>query len=70
MTAREDIVAHYGSGLSPTLELLLDVYRTEVLADAADELVAYCPDHGSKATAFITCQCLGADDLRRMETRS
>jgi hypothetical protein len=40
--------------------------RATVLLDAADHLVAYCPRHGAKDTAFVACQCMAAEELRRM----
>jgi hypothetical protein len=39
--------------------------RTEVLAEAADELVASCPDHGSADLVDMVCRCPVADELRR-----
>lgn len=70
MSAREDIhrAATDGTLTEASLLFLVDTHGSEVLSKAADELVAYCPDHGDRDTGFITCQCLAADDLRRMAT--
>lgn len=39
--------------------------QTKVLATEADEIVAHCPDHGSRDGVWITCHCDVADDMRR-----
>jgi hypothetical protein len=39
--------------------------RADVLNEAADELVAFCPDHGDRDTSYMSCHCPAADDLRR-----
>lgn len=39
--------------------------RTKVIATEADEIVAHCPDHGSRDGVWITCHCDVADDMRR-----
>ncbi|MFD5386321.1 hypothetical protein ACFWMG_15495 [Streptomyces sp. NPDC127074] len=51
------------------VERLYASVRAEVLREAADELVAHCPDHGSVDTRFIACQCLAVDDLRRTASK-
>jgi hypothetical protein len=51
-----------GSGLIRYVEHLA-ADRAKALAEAAAELIAFCPDHGNRDTAFITCQCLAAEDL-------
>ncbi|MDT0270621.1 hypothetical protein RM844_30545 [Streptomyces sp. DSM 44915] len=40
----------------------------EALRDAADEIVADCPDHGSddRDTGYMACHCDAADYLRRL----
>jgi hypothetical protein len=42
-----------------------DATRTKTLAIEADEIVAHCPDHGTKDRVWMTCHCPVADDLRR-----
>jgi hypothetical protein len=44
--------------------------EARALRTAAAHLVTYCPDHGSRDTCFMSCQCLGADELRRMATEA
>jgi hypothetical protein len=39
--------------------------RTKTMVTEADEIVAHCPDHGSRDTVWINCYCDVADDLRR-----
>lgn len=39
--------------------------REATLRQAAHDLTAHCPDHGTADTCFIACQCLAADDLRK-----
>lgn len=42
-----------------------DATRTKTLTTEADEIVAYCPDHGSKDGVWMDCHCAVADDMRR-----
>lgn len=65
-TADDYLDARYGRDRDndAVVELILGTR----LREAADELVAFCPDHGNRDTAFIACQCLGAEDLRRTTT--
>ncbi|MFF2964296.1 hypothetical protein ACFVT1_36640 [Streptomyces sp. NPDC057963] len=42
------------------------MHRAEVLTEAADDLVAACPDHGDADEAWMDCPCEYADELRRM----
>ncbi|WP_432051210.1 hypothetical protein [Streptomyces xiamenensis] len=46
-------------------ELAARPTRAEVLREAADTLVAACPDHGHTADCRISCACDVADELRR-----
>jgi len=39
--------------------------RTKTLATEADDIVAHCPDHGSKDGVWLDCHCAVADDMRR-----
>lgn len=39
--------------------------RAEVLRDVADDVVAYCPDHGDRDTARMDCHCDIATELRK-----
>ncbi|TXJ78588.1 hypothetical protein E2C11_16405 [Streptomyces lavendulae] len=39
--------------------------RMKALATEADEIVAHCPDHGSRDTVWMHCHCAAADDMRR-----
>jgi hypothetical protein len=39
--------------------------QTKTLATEADEIVAHCPDHGSRDGVWMDCHCAVADDLRR-----
>ncbi|MEU2135333.1 hypothetical protein [Streptomyces sp. NPDC018352] len=41
-------------------------HRAEVLTEAADNLVAACPEHGDADEAWMDCPCEYADELRRM----
>ncbi|MFF8716212.1 hypothetical protein ACF07T_32975 [Streptomyces sp. NPDC015184] len=50
----------------PEVRAALDAYRAEVLTEAADDLVAACPDHGDADEAWMDCPCEYADELRRM----
>ena len=43
----------------------LDAVRTKTLATEADEIVAHCPDHGSRDGVWMDCHCAVADDMRR-----
>lgn len=47
------------------LRAQLAATRTKVIATEADEIVAHCPDHGSRDGVWITCHCDVADDMRR-----
>lgn len=38
--------------------------RDEALREAADDLVAFCPDHGSRDTSFMDCHCPAAGEIR------
>ncbi|MFB7007855.1 MULTISPECIES: hypothetical protein [unclassified Streptomyces] len=42
------------------------MHRAEVLTEAADNLVAACPEHGDADEAWMDCPCEYADELRRM----
>ena len=37
----------------------------KTLCTEADEIVAHCPDHGSKDGVWMDCHCAVADDMRR-----
>jgi hypothetical protein len=69
MSARAELYAavmdggYHSPDRSEKASARIDAYRAEVLAEAAAELIAFCPDHGNRDTAFITCQCLAAEDL-------
>ncbi|QBJ94477.1 hypothetical protein D0Z67_29355 (plasmid) [Streptomyces seoulensis] len=39
--------------------------RTNSLTTEADELVAHCPEHGSRDTVWMNCHCDVAADMRR-----
>ena len=39
--------------------------RTKTLCAEADEIVAHCPDHGSRDGVWMSCHCPVADDMRR-----
>lgn len=43
-----------------------DKARAVALNDAADEVVASCPDHSDRDEAWMDCHCAVADELRRM----
>lgn len=40
--------------------------RSRALTEAADEVVAFCPEHGRRETCRMTCHCVIAEDLRRL----
>jgi hypothetical protein len=66
VSARDTLLAYAGTPSQLPEDMAnakLDAYRAEVLAEAAAELVAFCPDHGNRDTSFISCQCLAAEDL-------
>lgn len=48
------------------IERLLDALRAEVLHEAADAVVASCPDHTGAEESWMDCHCDVADELRRM----
>jgi hypothetical protein len=39
--------------------------RIKTLTAEADEIVAHCPDHGSRDGVWMGCHCAVADDMRR-----
>jgi hypothetical protein len=59
--AREDVPAMAAE--IRRLRAELAEARTKTMVTEADEIVAHCPDHGSRDTVWINCYC--ADDLRR-----
>lgn len=68
MSARGKLYTYAGTPCvlpESMLDATLDAYRAEVLAEAAAELIAFCPDHGNRDTSFISCQCPAAEELTR-----
>ncbi|MFE5090641.1 hypothetical protein ACFRCI_09600 [Streptomyces sp. NPDC056638] len=71
MSARRPIFNHLvapaagGPVSSKDAKAMLDAFRAEVLTEAADNLVAACPDHGDADEAWMDCPCEYADELRR-----
>ncbi|MGW5640305.1 hypothetical protein [Streptomyces sp. NPDC003832] len=39
--------------------------QAKTLTAEADEIVAHCPDHGSRDGVWMDCHCAVADDMRR-----
>jgi hypothetical protein len=66
-TATDFLDARFGedSGPDDIARAIHAEIRTEVLNEAADELVASCPDHGSADLVDMVCRCPVADELRR-----
>lgn len=47
---------------------LIAAYRAEVLLEAADGLVAACPEHSDADEVWMDCHCDVADELRAKAT--
>ncbi|SFY52091.1 hypothetical protein [Streptomyces sp. F-1] len=65
---RQTALAEQGARANRELSRLraeLAAVRTKVVVTEADEIVACCPDHGSRNTAWMHCHCDVADDMRR-----
>lgn len=45
-----------------------DGHTSKILGIAADSLERACPDHSTNGGCFMTCQCAGAHEVRRMAT--
>lgn len=55
-----------GTGIIRLIDAHAAEVRAATLREAADELTAACPDHGTGDTCVIRCQCDGADVIRRL----
>ena len=43
--------------------------RSKALEEAAEEVVAYCPEHGRLNTCRLSCECHIAGELRQMASK-
>jgi siroheme synthase (precorrin-2 oxidase/ferrochelatase) len=63
MSARYELLHYIGADDAEANEMV-DRFRAEVLRNAADSIVAACPDHSDADEVWTDCHCDVAHDLR------